>query len=167
MYFSTLQLPPPYFRQGGRFLVMFLEFKLKMTTSGPVPDNLRRETDPQTSAMLHADRRRPAADRRPPTAADLRGAPRFELHAARKHGPVCPMPGRAEARVTSAGSSGFDVDGNLSIDPACAQVPVAFDSTVQVHISALWLRSRSGATNVPFFSLFPLQRLQKGDVTKS
>ena len=30
-----------------------------------------------------------------------------------------PQLGRAEARVTSAGSSGFDVDGNLSIDPAC------------------------------------------------
>ena len=81
-------------------MVMFHLMKLKMTTSGPVPDNNRVKLNEETSAMLHADRRRPAADRRPPTAADLRGAPRFELHAAREHGPVCPRfaharPGRS------------------------------------------------------------------------
>ena len=68
--------------------------------------------------MLHADRRRPTADRRPPTAADLRGAPRFELHAARKHGPVCPRfahawPGRA--RATYKVGSGFDATVDLEV----------------------------------------------------
>ena len=89
MYFS---IPFSFYPliQGGRFLSMFRVLKLKMTTSGPVPDNNRVKLNQQTSAMLHADRRRPAADRRPPTAADLRGAPRFELHAAREHGPVRP-----------------------------------------------------------------------------
>jgi hypothetical protein len=97
---------------------------------------------------------------------------RFELHTASLSDcPAALVPGtlgRAEARATSAGSSGFDVDGSLSIDPACTEVPVAFDhDDSTAHISVLWRRSRSGATNAPFFSLFPRQRPQEGDVTKS
>ena len=94
-----------------------------MTTSGPVPDNKRPETESSNKRDAArrpppAGRRPPTADRRPPTAD--RRPPSYTLHPSDCPAAIVPGAlGRAEARATSAGSSGFNVDGNLSIDPAC------------------------------------------------
>ena len=96
-YFSILYSFPPFIFQGGQFGKMFRSLKLKMTTSGPVPDNklnLVKRNAPRNLGLG----RPPGRDDRQSTAG--RGAPRFELHATPKHGPVCPRfaaawPGRA------------------------------------------------------------------------
>ena len=78
---------------------MFLEFKLKMTTSGPVPDNLRRETESANKRDAArrpppAGRRPPTADRRRPTEVLLASAYTLRVSMARfAHG--LPTPGRA------------------------------------------------------------------------
>ena len=108
-----LSASTPLFRQGGRFLCRVPSSE----TENGLKLNL---VQTQRTASHTAAGRPPAADRRPPTA-DRRPPPSSYT----PHPSDCPATlvpgalGRAEARATSAGSSGFNVDGNLSIDPAC------------------------------------------------
>ena len=62
-YFSILYSFPPFIFQGGHNLVMFHLMKLKMTTSGPVPDN--------KLILSNATHRVSPAGRRPPAAGKL------------------------------------------------------------------------------------------------
>ena len=55
-YFSILYSFPPFIFQGGHFWVKFRSMKLKMTTSGPVPDNKRPRAGVKLK-IYHAERR--------------------------------------------------------------------------------------------------------------
>ena len=62
-YFSILYSFYPFIFQGGANLVKFRSLKLKMTTSGPVPDNKLN--------LSNATHRVSPAGRRPPAAGKL------------------------------------------------------------------------------------------------
>ena len=61
-YFSILYSFYPFIFQGGHNLVKFRSLKLKMTTSGPVPDNKLKPT--QRTASHRRDAGHPAENDR-------------------------------------------------------------------------------------------------------
>ena len=86
MYFSIPFSLYPLISRGG---AIFVNVPNTETENGLKLNNGQEQNGGRPPT---ADRRRPAAGRRPPTAADLRGAPRFELPAAREHGPFPALP---------------------------------------------------------------------------
>ena len=121
MYFNILPASTPLFRQGGRKFGKVSLLKLKMTTKRPCA---RQQTEsvqrnaPRLTGGTPATRPRMTAICRPAEVPPLQATHRIPLIARR---PLFRgrLAGPKHALLRQVPSSGFDVDGNLSIDPAC------------------------------------------------